>query len=75
LRVIPKGWGTYPSRNEGFPDGAFSGQHSAKDLFFLVFADSRQLLADRSHRKTAVFGWALRQSNGVKAAKEDLRKV
>jgi hypothetical protein len=38
---------------------ALSIQHSAKDLFFLVFADSGQLMADRAHRKTAVFGWAL----------------
>jgi hypothetical protein len=38
---------------------AVSGQHSAKDLFFLVLADSRQLMADRAHRKTAVLGWAL----------------
>jgi hypothetical protein len=28
-------------------------------LFFLVLAGSRQLMADRAHRKTAVFGWAL----------------
>jgi hypothetical protein len=33
---------------------AVSIQHSAKDLFFLVFADSRQLMADRAHLKTAV---------------------
>jgi hypothetical protein len=38
---------------------AVSMQHSANQLFFLVFADSRQLMADRAHRKTAVFGWAL----------------
>jgi hypothetical protein len=38
---------------------ALSDQHSAKDLSFLVLADSRQLMADRAHRKTAVFEWAL----------------
>jgi len=37
---------------------AVSIQHSAKALFFLVLADSRQLMADRAHRKTEVFGWA-----------------
>jgi hypothetical protein len=38
---------------------AVSIQHSAKHLFFLVLADTRQLIADRAHRKAAVFGWAL----------------
>jgi hypothetical protein len=42
---------------------AFSVQNSARDLFFPVFADSRQLMADRAHRKTAGFGWALNNSN------------
>jgi hypothetical protein len=38
---------------------AVSVQHSAKDLFLLVLADSPQLMTDRAHQKTAVFGWAL----------------
>jgi hypothetical protein len=37
---------------------AVSVQHSAKDFFPLVLAESRQLMADRTHRKTAAFGWA-----------------
>jgi len=37
---------------------AISVQHSANYLFFPVLADSCLLMADRAHRKTAVFGWA-----------------
>jgi hypothetical protein len=53
----------YSSAHPGIRDfwmelSAVSIQHSAKDLFFRVLADSRQLMADRAHRKTAVFGWA-----------------